>query len=229
MYRQSEGCIGHNAYNITPPDWYYKASKRNLSWMIPATSKKILEVGCAEGYLGAFIKEHFRAEVWGIEFNPVVAETAREKLDRVLTGDAALIIDELESASFDCIVFFDVLEHMMNPELVLKKSKRLLTEDGVAILCVPNVLYISNLYRMLIKKDWEYISHGVLDITHLRFFTKKSLKRMFVDTGFEIISFTGIDPPKGLYLFLFHIFNILTFGYYHESKYTQFACIIKPR
>jgi 2-polyprenyl-3-methyl-5-hydroxy-6-metoxy-1,4-benzoquinol methylase len=221
--------IEHQAYGIEPPDWYYKASKSHLTWMITTIPKKILEIGCAEGNYGAFLKQKYKAEVWGIELNQSAANEAAKKLDHVLTGDALHLMDQLEESSFDYIALFEVLEHMMNPEMVLMKAKRLLAKDGTIILSVPNVMYISNLYRMLIKKDWEYIDHGVLDITHLRFFTKKSLQRMLKNLGYSIIECRGIQPPRGLFLFLFHVFNILTLGYHHDSKYTQFACVLKSR
>lgn len=219
--------LGHESYGIVPPEWYFKSSKSNLLWMIPKSAKRVLEIGCAEGNLGGHLKELYGAEVWGIELNQKAAKKAQERLYKVYCGDAAEAIESIPPVSFDCIVMFDVLEHMTNPELVLRKSKRLLSENGVIALCVPNVLYASNLYRMLVRKDWEYISHGVLDVTHYRFFTKKSLIRLIRENGYKIEAIKGFEPLKGLFLIPFYVINLLSFGYYNEIKYTQFAAVIK--
>jgi 2-polyprenyl-3-methyl-5-hydroxy-6-metoxy-1,4-benzoquinol methylase len=221
--------VGHDSFGVVPPDWYYKASKRNLAWMLPRAVKKVLEIGCAEGNFGAYLKKQYGAEVWGIELNPEIAEKAREKLDKVYAGDAALIIDGLEDGAFDCIIMLDVLEHIMNPTLLLKKVKKHLTSDGFLILCVPNVLYASNIYRLLLEKDWKYISHGILDITHLRFFTRKSLIRFLNESGYEIVEIHGIEPLKGWFLLPFYLIDLLSLGYYHEIKYSQFAAVIRPK
>lgn len=127
---------------------------------------------------------------------------------------------------FDCIVFNDILEHLVDPFTTLRKSKELLTANGVIVLSVPNVLYISNLYRLLLFKDWKYVNHGVLDITHLRFFTKKSLRNMLTNLGYDVVRLDGINPYRSI---LFGIFNIFTFGHFNESRYLQFACVAKPK
>ena len=229
MIQDQPGSISHSSFGLVPPDWYYRASKRNLLWMLPLSAKRVLEVGCAEGNFGAFVKSKLGAEVWGIELNPDAAEQARKSLDKVYTGDAATIMTELKTSPFDCIVMFDVLEHMMNPDVVLRKAKNLLSDNGTVILCVPNVLYASNLYRLIIKKDWKYLSHGVLDVTHLRYFTKKSLIRMIIDNDYEIADLRGFEPLTGVSLLPFYVISLLSLGYYHEIKYTQFAAIIKPK
>lgn len=229
MIAASAGCIGHEAYGINPPDWYYQGSKRALAWMVPDGCKRLLEIGCAEGRFGAHLKESRGCEVWGIEFNPDAAGRAAKKLDRVLVGDAEVVIDGMAQGYFDCIVLFDVLEHMMNPESVLRKAIPLLVEGGTIAICVPNVLYVSNLYHLLLNKDWKYIDHGVLDITHLRFFTKKSLRRLLVEAGYDVLLAKGINPPTGAFLLLFHLFNILTLGHLYESKFTQFVVTARPR
>ncbi|MGO9020342.1 MAG: hypothetical protein ACLQVJ_18545 [Syntrophobacteraceae bacterium] len=104
----------------------------------------------------------------------------------------------------------------------------MLRPEGVLVLSVPNVLYISNLYRLLVKKDWQYIDHGVLDIGHLRFFTGKSLRNMLISHGYRIVQFQGISPVGGIGGMLFPLFNLLTLGHFSESRYLQFAVVAHP-
>jgi 2-polyprenyl-3-methyl-5-hydroxy-6-metoxy-1,4-benzoquinol methylase len=192
---------------------------------IPPTARRILDVGCAEGKFGALLKERLDAEVWGIEYEPAAAEKARKRLDHVLTGDALALIETLEEEKFDCITVLDVLEHLPDPFTLLKSVKRIFNKDGFLVLSVPNVLYISNLYRLLVEKDWHYIDHGILDKTHLRFFTKKSLIRTLNSHGYQIKVFEGISPVRGI---LFPLFNFATLGHFSDSRYLQFACVARP-
>lgn len=205
------------------PSWYYGSRKEMLPF-VPITSRRVLDVGCGEGKFGASIKHRNGAEVWGIEYDPTAAKKAVEILDNVLVGDAFSMIDTLESYSYDCICFLDVLEHLVNPEDLLVKSKRLLREEGCILVSVPNVMYVSNLYRFLVKKDWRYVNNGVLDRTHLRFFTKKSIKELTESAGYKIFELKGINSYRGI---LFNIFNLLTFGHFRDSRHLQFALAAK--
>jgi 2-polyprenyl-3-methyl-5-hydroxy-6-metoxy-1,4-benzoquinol methylase len=210
------------------PDWYYSSSRQEMLSFVPAMARQILDVGCGEGKFGALLKEKLGAEVWGIEYEPGPASAAGERLDRVFTGDALAIAETLEPANFDCITILDVLEHLKDPFALLERVKVLLCPEGVLVLSVPNVLYISNLYRLLLKKEWHYIDHGVLDIGHLRFFTRNSLRNALQSCGYHIDQLHGIFPVGGNGGRLFSIFNIITLGHFSESRYLQFACVARP-
>jgi hypothetical protein len=97
-----------------------------------------------------------------------------------------------------------------------------LSVNGIVIASIPNVRYFGNLYELLLKKDWEYKDSGILDTTHLRFFTKLSMKRMFEDAGYELIRQEGI---KKITSWRFRLLNLLTFGFLDDTKYLRFACI----
>jgi hypothetical protein len=91
---------------------------------------------------------------------------------------------------------------------------------------LPNVLYVSVLKALLWYKDWKYMPFGVLDRTHLRFFTKKSIRRMFDETDYDLLVIRGINascrvPTK--------ILAILSLGYFAESRFQQYACVARPR
>jgi len=120
-----------------------------------------LIIGCGEGNFGFLLKKEYGVEIWGIEYNSQAANKAEAKLDRVLVGDAVELIEELECGIFDCVVSLDLIEHLVDPFSFLKKIECLLSSTGCVILSVPNVLYISNLYHLLIKKDWKYTNNYI--------------------------------------------------------------------
>jgi 2-polyprenyl-3-methyl-5-hydroxy-6-metoxy-1,4-benzoquinol methylase len=231
MEQNYEGSVNHSALGSVAPEWYYKASHRELLPLVPTSSRRVLEIGCAEGKFGRLVKDTIGAEVWGVELNPEVAEKAKTNLDVVFTGDAAQVIGQFEKKLFDCIVLFDVIEHLANPFYVIDKAKSLLSDKGCVAFCFPNVLYISNLYKLLVKKDWKYTDYGILDITHLRYFTKKSFVNTARDLGYKVEHIEGINPIGNVNRrngILFSLFNILTLSHFYESCYYQFVGIMRP-
>ena len=213
--------------NNEKPESYYECGREEMLEFIPEHCKKILDVGCATGKFGYSLKLKLGAEVWGIEINDKQAEKAKGKLDKVICGGLESSIGEIEDAYFDCIVFNDVLEHLAEPDEVVKVIKSKLINGGYIVASIPNVRYIINLKELLLDRDWKYRNEGILDNTHLRFFTKKSIIRMFKDSGYEIVIIKGINAyGKKL---LFGIFNILTFGFFSDSKFLQFGCLVRKK
>ena len=88
------------------------------------------------------------------------------------------------------------------------------------IISLPNVRHIRNLFDLIVRKEWEYQDAGVLDRTHLRFFTKKSATRMVREAGYSLEVCQGIDPSRKWYI---PIFNILTLGFFSDARFVQFA------
>jgi 2-polyprenyl-3-methyl-5-hydroxy-6-metoxy-1,4-benzoquinol methylase len=204
---------------------YYTNQRPEMLKYIPADTRVLLDVGCGEGTFSRALKTK-GVTVWGIE--PVVsaAEIAKAHLDHVLQGSIEERMKDLPDHHFDCIIFNDVLEHLLDPEQVLTGMKQKLTANGCIVCSIPNVRNWRNIRKLLIDKDWKYEDSGTLDRTHLRFFTLKSLKRMFNDLGFEILKLDGINSAKSP---LFHVFNLLFLFTATDTKYLQFACLIKPK
>ena len=192
---------------------------------IPTHAKRVLDIGCAEGAFSLLVKEARGAEVWGIELDVVAATRAQEKIDTVLAGDIAGLIERLPKVYFDCIVCNDVLEHLVDPYTVLSTLKERLAPNGVIVFSLPNVRHFGNLKNLLIKKDWRYENEGILDKTHLRFFTEKSIRRMFADLGYELIAMRGLRPIRS---WKFALLNMLTLGLLSDARYLQFAGVVKP-
>lgn len=204
---------------------YYSYPRAEMLKFIPKTVKRILDVGCGDGSFGAIMKGAIKAEVWGAEIDADAARLANSKVDKMVIGDITRLIDNLPKAYFDCVVFNDVLEHMANPYSLLVKTKDIITGDGVIVCSLPNVRYFEVLRDLLIFKQWRYTDRGILDRTHLRFFTKKSIEDILKELGFEILEIRGINAVNSL---KFTIFNLATFGIFDDTKYFQFACVLKP-
>lgn len=204
---------------------YYGHARNEMLQFIPAGCHTILEIGCGEGLFGNNLKQLTNAEIWGVEINAEAADKAKAKLDRVLKGDFNNCYIDLPGEYFDCIVFNDVLEHFTYPDIILKECKKLLRPEGAIVASIPNVRYIGNLKELIIKKDWKYKKEGgILDYTHFRFFTQKSILRMFKEAGYKIELIKGL--PTKMY-WVFYIINFLAVFQLSDTRYPQFAVVAK--
>ncbi len=202
---------------------YYSHSRPEMMKYIPAGCGKILEVGCGEGLFGRQLKKSAGVEVWGVELIAESAQIANHYLDKVLAGDFESCLPSLPVGYFDCIVFNDVLEHFTYPDRVLTDCRHLLKEGGYIVSSIPNVRYIGNLKELLFKKDWQYRKEGgILDYTHFRFFTKKSIARLFAGAGYKIKIIEGL-PVKMKWAF--YLINTIFLFQLSDTKYAQFAVV----
>jgi hypothetical protein len=119
------------------------------------------------------------------------------------------------------------LEHIYSPWDTIQIVKSLLSPIGLLVTSIPNFRFMSNLIiEILYHGEFNYRPEGgILDDTHVRFFTTKSICRMFREQGYEVIIHEGINPDKRLKA---KIFNILTLGFLKDTRYKQFATVVKP-
>lgn len=180
-------------YNSEDFGIFFVKKRHEMVDLIPASASFILDVGCAVGGFGEILKSRRSCEVWGIEINEEAANIAAQKLDKVICAafDETL---ELPNGRFDCIIFNDVLEHLVDPYSALLYAKTLLNPQGKIVASIPNVRYFDNIWKLIVNRDWEYTQHGILDRTHLRFFTDKSILKTFQDSGYQVDSIEGINP-----------------------------------
>ena len=209
----------------TKPAQYFSQPRPEMERFIPTTAKRILDVGCGEGILGLRLKERLCAEVWGVELVPSIAEVARQRLDRVFCGDIMHQLEHIRDHYFDCVIFNDVIEHLVDPYRMLVAIKQKLTQGGVVVCSIPNIRYFRNLFDFVVRGEWRYQEGGILDKTHLRFFTKKSICEMFESLGYRILRLEGINAKPSWKV---GIFNIATFGYFSDTRYVQFGCVAEP-
>lgn len=192
---------------------------------IPENANKVLDVGCGEGTFGGLIKSVRDVEVWGVEICKDAAVLAEIKLDKVLVGTIEECSKKLPFNYFDCVIFNDVLEHLIDPWIVLKEIKSTIKQDGYVLSSIPNVRYYDNVKKLIIDKQWRYDSEGILDKTHLRFFTIESIREMFASCGYQIIRIEGIRDNK--LPWKFRIINNLFGKMFEDMRYLQFACLAK--
>lgn len=205
---------------------YGDSSRSEMIAFVPKDVRRVLDVGCHFGAFGRSIKARSSVEVWGVEPNPAAADIAAKSLDLVfndLFSEKLPIPDQY----FDAIVFNDVLEHMPDPWEALRLANQKLARNGCVIVSIPNLRHIENLVHILKERDFEYVDRGIRDKTHLRFFTEKSARRLFDDSGLKIVHIQGINEdwwrPSLRRRLAFRFFN----KYLADTKYVQLAIIAK--
>jgi 2-polyprenyl-3-methyl-5-hydroxy-6-metoxy-1,4-benzoquinol methylase len=216
---------------------YYQANRNELAGLLPEKYKKVLEIGCGEGNFINCLKQP--DEVWGIEPNQYAAQIASKKMTKVMVGKYQDFLSDLPDDYFDLVICNDVIEHMEDHDWFFDSIKKKMSKNSHLIGSVPNIRHITSLYKLLINKDWLYKDAGILDKTHLRFFTEKSLKRTFAEHGFIVRQFQGINSVivKGinravnkasfketLSVKLITLFVIIgTLGYYWDTQFPQYS------
>lgn len=165
------------AHDIPNPD---------LLARIPLRARSVLEVGCSRGALGAEYKRRNPAcRYFGIERDVDDAQVAATRIDHVAIADVETDPLPFGTETFDCIVYGDVLEHLVDPWAVLKTQMRALRPDGVVVLCVPNVEHWSFI-EALLRGTFDYDEEGLFDRTHLRWFTEETMRRALRDAGLVV-------------------------------------------
>jgi trans-aconitate methyltransferase len=172
---------------------YFDFWNEPLFNLIETAPRRVLELGCAGGMFGAKVKEKFpAANVLGIEANRAAAAKAATRLDRVVCSRLEALdfaAAGLHPGELDLVIAADILEHLVNPWDLLVKLKAFLTPDAVLLASIPNVRNLELLTGLTLAGHWDYQERGLLDVTHLRFFTFDSMRRMFEDTGYAIEGF----------------------------------------
>lgn len=204
------------------PANYYQNTRTEMMDFVPEGIKTSLEAGCSEGSFSRQLIDKYKTETWGIEPHKPSAKKASKYLHKVFDTSVEEAIKKLPSNHFDLIVFNDVLEHLYDPEQVLKDLKRTLTKKGVVVASIPNIRYFHNFRALALHSDWVYEEAGVLDFTHLRFFTHKSIKMMFEEAGYKVDEMQGINPTPHI-PFKFKVFNFATRNRFWDCPYIQFG------
>ena len=203
---------------------YYTNNRKEMLDFVPRSTQRVLDVGCGTGTFGAAVHELTKAEVWGVEPFAPAAEEAVRRLHRVIVAPFDSDVD-LPEHHFDCIFFNDVLEHLVDPFAALRDTRRLLAPDGVVIASIPNLRYFSVLYDLTINGTFTYADHGILDRTHLRFFTQRSIRQTFEECGYEVVRLEGIRPANSWKL---RLLNLLLFKRFSDTLFPQFAIVAHP-
>ena len=204
-------------------DPYFANPRAEMLAFVPAGVDRVLELGCGSGAFGAALKRSGIREVIGIENVPDAAEAARSRLDKVLVADVEKDALDLPAGAFDCLVCNDVLEHLVDPWEALKKLRVHLRAGGWLVASIPNVRHHKVVRRLIWPGRWRYEDDGVLDRTHLRFFTRESIVELAESAGFAVERIEGINASS-LPLWLRAI-NGAMLGALDDMRYLQFAVV----
>lgn len=165
---------------------YHNLCRPEILNLVPTNATHILDVGCGTGELGKALKQRQNCRVDGIELNKEAAQAAGDRLDRIWCDNVNRFNPDFLNGEYDCIVLADILEHLVSPWDILKKYSDTLTDDGTIIASIPNIAH-PWILSQLEKGLFRYDAAGILDITHLRFFTKTTIGQLFYKAGLKIV------------------------------------------
>lgn len=163
-----------------------------LRWLAQGRGRRLLDVGAADGLLSRHLTE-CGWKVTAIERNPETAEAGRAHCELMVVADLDREIPALEGA-FDVIVYGDILEHLAAPLSVLRALNRFLAAGGEVLISIPNVAHLWIRLCLLVGR-FEYLDRGILDASHLRFFTDRSLGMLIDQAGLTIVRRTVTPAP----------------------------------
>ena len=163
-----------------------------LRWLGEGRGRRLLDVGAADGLLSRQLTER-GWRVTAIEGDPALAQAGARHCERMITVNLDREIPVGEGP-FDDIVYGDVLEHLVDPLRVLVELDRSLGPGGFVIISVPNVAHLWIRLLLLVGR-FDYLDRGILDHSHLRFFTERSLRAMLADAGLSVERFSATPAP----------------------------------
>lgn len=204
---------------------YFGTPRREMLEFIPGSVSSVLEIGCGTGAFGASVKQQRGCRYTGVELMSQAAELARTRLDEVIVANIEQMSLPFPRENFDCLVCNDVLEHLVDPWAALRTLTGLLQPGGYVVISLPNVRFSEVVKDLVFRKRWEYREEGVLDRTHLRFFTESSVRALLESAGLEVLQLRGINAIK--YAWRLQLLNILMFGALNDMRYMQYGALAR--
>lgn len=182
---------------MTAPADYHDRLNTDLLARLPLGARHVLEIGCGSGVLArAYRSGNPATDYTGVECDAAAARRAQLACTRVVLGDIEAptcwqALDRLHAATgWDLFVLGDVLEHLRDPLATLSALAARASADARCVACIPNVGHVSLVYQLL-QARWDYADEGLLDRTHLRFFTQPTMMALFAQAGWEVQACTA--------------------------------------
>lgn len=180
---------------MNEPLGYFDHGRHELLEFVPASAVHILDIGCGCGCFGKVIKQKQKSIIVGIDIARKAIIQARKNIDYTIHADLGAFDFSTLKTDFDLIIFADILEHMRDPlDLFIRATSRL-KHDGQVICSVPNIAH-PQIINELHKGMFRYTEAGILDKTHLRFFSQTSIFQFFIKAGFKITELRPYPSPQ---------------------------------
>jgi len=178
----------------------YENDRPEVRGLVPPSARRVLDVGCSSGAVGAALKAGGVTEVVGIERDPGYAADARSRLDRVVELDLDTLVAEpallAGLGQFDTIVCADVLEHLRDPDAVLVALVAHLDRGGSVVISLPNIRHWETLWQIAVRGTFPRRSQGIFDRTHLRWFTLRDAHALLANAGLEVVAVRRVLRPR---------------------------------
>jgi 2-polyprenyl-3-methyl-5-hydroxy-6-metoxy-1,4-benzoquinol methylase len=199
--RRSVQCFPEfQEYFVHYPIKHSRSSSHYYARQMVGSNHNVLDIGAGEGFFAAELAANGN-RVTGIDNRLTPVETSR--FERYFTADLedgiAQVIRQLDGQRFDRVLLLDVLEHLRSPEMILRQAQEVLKRQGLLIVSLPN---IANIYvrLTLLFGRFDYAERGLLDKTHVRFFTRKTARRLIESNGYTIVEEAQTVIPLELVL-----------------------------
>jgi 2-polyprenyl-3-methyl-5-hydroxy-6-metoxy-1,4-benzoquinol methylase len=207
-------------------DRYYNMARHDVLRFIEGAPARVLEIGCGAGATMAELRKRGGTQTAiGVELDPGAAADAAKHFDTVLKGfvEQADIEGHVAPGSLDMVLALDVLEHLVDPWTQVKRLSPLLKPGGKFVLSVPNIRNSKFIFRLLFKGDFRYQDDGLLDRTHLRFFTRETAEELATCGGLKLVkAYDGRSYKKGSAR---EIMNVLTGGWTRDLVAKQWVVV----
>lgn len=185
---------GLEAYAAKATEYFGSARSDYVAALPPSIHAKILDIGCGDGGTGVLAFSEGKCVVYcGVELLPAVADKARPRISQVLVGDIENLELPWPPGTFDALILSEILEHLIDPWAALRKIRPLMKPGGLVFASSPNVAHY-RVITMLLRGDWSLTDVGVMDRTHLRWFTPKTYTAMFESCGYTVDLVQEVSP-----------------------------------
>ena len=169
----------------------YGGDRPEVRALVPERARRVLDLGCSGGAVGAALKRERDVEVVGVEVDPGAAAAARELLDRVVEADSEKLLARPDAAAelggaFDCLIAADSLEHLRDPWSTLARAVELLEPGATVVVSLPNVRFFEALWQLGVRGRWPRREEGVFDRSHLRWFALRDARELLEGAGLAV-------------------------------------------
>jgi len=195
--------LKRDIYNLFFKNRYNKINRSRRNAIMQLISNKtgfVLDIGCGKELLGEAIKKEREVVVYGVDISSIATKEAEKKIDKAFCVDVEKDLEdwpsEIKSKKYDTVIISEILEYLLHPEKLLKNIKKLSHDKTEIIITVPNILFWKNRLKIFFGK-FEYTNKGIMDRSHIHFFSWKNLKKLLNQSGYYIVAKEHFIPTRG--------------------------------